>query len=399
MPNDRVANDPVVIASFARTPMGSMLGQFADLSAANLGAVAIRAAVERAGLDAAQVEQVIMGNVLGAGQGQAPARQAAFGGGLSDATGCNTINKMCGSGMQAVIFAHDQLLAGSANIMLAGGMESMTNAPYLVQKARAGYRIGHGTMHDHMMLDGLEDAYEAGTPMGEYAERTVSELKLDRKAQDDFAIESLRRALAANEDGSFDAEIAPVTVKNRKGEQTYNKDEQPYRGNAEKIPQLRPAFRKDGTVTAANASSISDGAAAVVLCRESTAKAQGLKPVARIVAHASHAQAPAKFCTAPVHAIDKLLQKTSWKTSDVGLWEINEAFAVVSLAAMQQHQLSHDVVNVFGGACALGHPIGASGTRILVTLLNAMQQRNVQTGVASLCIGGGEATALAVELI
>ncbi|RQW29818.1 acetyl-CoA C-acyltransferase [Rhodobacteraceae bacterium CH30] len=390
--------DPIVIVGMARTAMGGFQGMFAGLSASELGAVAIRAAVARAGLAPESVDEVIMGNVLGAGQGQAPARQASRGAGLPDAVNCTTLNKMCGSGMKAVMLVHDMLKAGSADVMVAGGMESMSNAPYVVPKARTGFRLGHGEIKDHMFLDGLEDAYDKGKLMGVFAELCADKYGFSRQAQDGYAIESLMRAQAAVEAGVFAAEIAPVTVASRKGEQVLSVDEQPLKASADKIATLKPAFKQDGTVTAANASSISDGAAAVVLMRQSEAMARGLTPLARIVAHATHAQEPAWFTTAPVGAIQKLLAKTGWGVTDVDLFEVNEAFAVVAMAAMQELDLPHDKVNIRGGACALGHPIGASGARILVTLVSALQQTGGKRGVASLCIGGGEATALALEL-
>ncbi|SAK61821.1 acetyl-CoA acetyltransferase [Caballeronia arationis] len=390
--------DPVVIVSAARTPMAAFQGDFASLTAPELGAAAISAARERAGLAPEQIEEVVFGCVLPAGQGQAPARQAALGAGLTLATGCTTVNKMCGSGMRAAMFAHDMLLAGSVETAVAGGMESMTNAPYLLPKARAGMRMGHGQVLDHMFLDGLEDAYEKGRLMGTFAEQCASSYSFSREAQDAFAIESLRRAQRANEDGSFKWEIAPVTVKGRKGDTVIDRDEQPFKANIEKIPTLKPAFAKDGTVTAANSSSISDGAAALVMMLESTAKRLGVTPLARVAGHSTFAQQPALFTTAPVGAIRKLFEKSGWRANDVDLYEINEAFAVVAMAAMREHDLPHDKVNVHGGACALGHPIGASGARILVTLIGALRQRGLKRGVASLCIGGGEATAMGVEL-
>ena len=391
-------NDPVVIAGAARTPMGGFAGDFASLAASDLGAVAIRAAVERAGIAPADVDEVIMGNVLPAGQGQAPARQASLKAGLPLAAGCTTINKMCGSAMKAAMLAHDLLAAGTNDVMVAGGMESMTNAPYLLPKARAGYRMGHQVVQDHMFLDGLEDAYDKGRLMGTFAEDCATKYAFTREAQDAFALASLSRALAANNDGTFAWEIAPVKVAGRKGETVIDKDEQPAKASPEKIPTLKPAFRKDGTVTAANASSISDGAAALVMMRRSTAASRGLQPVATVLAHATHAQEPGLFTTAPVGAIAKVLAKVGWKAADVDLWEINEAFAVVTMAAMQEHGLPHDKVNVHGGACALGHPIGASGARIVVTLIGALRKHGKRRGVAALCIGGGEATAMAIEL-
>jgi len=391
--------DPVVIASVARTPMAAFQGDFAGVAAPQLGAVAIRAALERAGIEPAQVNEVLMGCVLPAGQGQAPARQAALGAGLPLAAAATTVNKMCGSGMRAAMFAHDMLVAGSAEVIVAGGMESMTNAPYLLPKARAGLRMGHGVVLDHMFLDGLEDAYEKGRLMGAFAEACAREYAFSRERQDAFAIESLTRAKRANEDGSFAWEIALVAVRDRGGDTTIARDEQPFRANLDKIPTLRPAFAKDGTVTAANSSSISDGAAALVMMRESTAARLGVTPLARVTGHATFAQQPAKFTTAPVGAIARLFDKTGWRAADVDLYEINEAFAVVTMAAMQEHGLPHERVNVNGGACALGHPIGASGARIVVTLLGALRARGGRRGVASLCIGGGEATAIGVELL
>jgi len=392
-------NDPVVIVGAARTPMGGLQGDFASLAASDLGAVAIKAAVERAKLQPGDVDKVIMGCVLPAGQGQAPARQAALKAGLPKSVGCTTVNKMCGSAMEAAMMAHDALLAGSADVIVAGGMESMSNAPYLLPKARSGYRMGHQQVLDHMFLDGLEDAYDKGRLMGTFAEDCATKYEFTREEQDKFALASLSRALNANNDGTFAWEIAPVTVSGRKGEVVIDKDEQPAKANPDKIPTLKPAFRKDGTVTAANASSISDGAAALVLMRRSTAEKRGIKPLAVIVAHTTHAQEPAWFSTAPVGAIEKLYKKTGWSTKDVDLFEINEAFAVVTMAAMKEHELAHDQVNVHGGACALGHPIGASGARILVTLLGALRKQGKKRGVASLCIGGGEATAMGIELV
>jgi len=391
-------NDPVVIVGAARTPMGGFAGDFASLSASDLGAVAIKAAVERAGIAPADVDEVIMGNVLPAGQGQAPARQASLKAGLPLAAGCTTINKMCGSAMKAAMLAHDLLAAGTSDVMVAGGMESMTNAPYLLPKARAGYRMGHQVVQDHMFIDGLEDAYDKGRLMGTFAEDCATTYAFTREAQDAFALASLARALDANNDGTFAWEIAPVKVARRKGETVIDRDEQPAKASPEKIPTLKPAFRKDGTVTAANASSISDGAAALVMMRRSTAASRGLNPVATVLAHATHAQEPGLFTTAPVGAIAKVLAKAGWKAADVDLWEINEAFAVVTMAAMRDHGLPHDKVNVHGGACALGHPIGASGARIVVTLIGALRKHGKRRGVAALCIGGGEATAMAIEL-
>ncbi|MCW5596532.1 MAG: acetyl-CoA C-acetyltransferase [Rhodocyclaceae bacterium] len=391
--------DPVVIVSAARTPMGGFMGDFATLTSAQLGAAAIKAAVERASIRPEQVEEVIMGCVLPAGQGQAPARQAALGAGLPLGAGCTTINKMCGSGMKAAMFATDMLLAGNNDIMLAGGMESMSNAPYLLPKARGGYRMGHGQVMDHMFLDGLEDAYDKGRLMGTFAEDCAGKFQFTREQQDAFAIASTQRALAANKDGTFAWETAPVTVSGRKGDVVIDKDEQPFKAQLEKIPTLKPAFRKDGTVTAANSSSISDGAAALVMMRRSTADRLGLAPLAVVVGHSTHAQEPGWFTTAPVGALRKLFEKTGWTADEVDLFEINEAFAVVTMAAMKEHNLPHEKVNVHGGACALGHPIGASGARILVTLIGALKKTGGRRGVASLCIGGGEATAMAIELL
>lgn len=392
-------SDPIVIVSVARTPMGAMLGSLSSLPAYELGAVAIRAAVERAGIAASDVNEVLMGNVLQAGQGQAPARQAAFGAGLPKSAGCTTIHKVCGSGMKAAMFAHDMLLADSAKIIVAGGQESMSNAPYLLLRGRQGYRYGHSTVYDHMALDGLEDAYQRGTAMGVFAEQCASKYSFTREQQDEFALESLQRARTATEDGSFKWEIAPVTIKGRKGDTVVDTDESPGRAMPEKIPTLRPAFQKDGTVTAANASSISDGAAALVMMRESTAKKMGVTPLARVVAHSEYAHEPEWFTTAPVPAMQNLLTKAGWTTDDVDLYEINEAFAVVTMAAMADMKLPHEKVNVHGGATALGHPIGASGARLLVTLISALRQSGGKRGVASLCIGGGEATAMAIEMM
>ena len=389
--------DPVVIVSAARTPMGGMLGDFASLSASELGAVAIRAAVERSGVPQDRFDEVLMGNCLMAGQGQAPARQAMRRAGLPDSVGAVTLSKMCGSGMRAMMFAHDMLMAGSAQAMVAGGMESMTNAPHLVF-ARKGVRYGASTLFDHMAMDGLEDAYERGKAMGVFAESCVDKFGFTREAQDAFAIASTTRAKAAHEGGHFAWEIAPVTLPGKAGQTVIDRDEQPFKAKLDKIPTLKPAFKKDGTITAANASSISDGAAALVMVRESTARAWGLSPVATVVSHAVHAQAPEAFATAPAGAIRKALTQAHWAVSDVDLWEVNEAFAAVTMAAMSELNLSHDTVNVHGGACALGHPIGASGARIVVTLLGALRARGLKRGLASLCIGGGEATALALEL-
>jgi len=395
--------DPIVIVSAARTPIGSMMGELSSFAAHQLGSHVIRAAVERAGLTPAQVQEVIMGCVLPAGQGQAPARQAVRNAGLPDAAGATTINKVCGSGMKAAMLAHDLLVAGSQDIVVAGGMESMSNAPYLMLKGRGGYRYGHATMFDHMALDGLEDAYEktpngGGKSMGQFAEDCAGKYAFTREEQDRYAIASTERAKQANTDGSFAWEIAPLTVAGRKGDVIIDKDESPFKSAVEKIPTLKPAFRKDGTVTAATSSSISDGAAAMVLMRESTAGRLGLKPVARLVAHATHSQEPQWFTTAPVGAIRKLYDKTGWSSGSVDLFEINEAFAVVAMAAMKEHDLPHGKVNIHGGACALGHPIGASGARLIVTLIGALRKTGGRRGVASLCIGGGEATAVAVEL-
>jgi acetyl-CoA C-acetyltransferase len=392
-------NDPIVIVGAARTPMGGFMGDFATLAASELGAVAIRAAVARAGIAPADVEEVIMGNVLPAGQGQAPARQASLKAGLPLAAGCTTVNKMCGSAMKAAMLAHDLIAAGTNEIMVAGGMESMSGAPYLMPKARSGYRMGHQTVYDHMFLDGLEDAYDKGRLMGTFAEDCAAKFNFTREAQDAFALASLSRALAANNDGTFDWETAPVTVPGKKGDVVIDRDEQPAKAAPGKIPTLKPAFRKDGTVTAANSSSISDGAAALVLMRRSTAERRGLVPLAVIVGHATHAQEPGWFTTAPIGAIEKLYAKTGWSTKTVDLFEINEAFAVVTMAAMHDHGIAHEIVNVHGGACALGHPIGASGARIVVTLIGALRKHGRKRGVASLCIGGGEATAMAVELV
>jgi acetyl-CoA C-acetyltransferase len=393
-----VQNDPIVIVGAARTPIGGLQGDFASLAASDLGAVAIKAAVERAGVAPADVDELIFGNCLMAGQGQAPARQASLKAGLPLSTNCTTLSKMCGSAMKATMLAHDAIIAGSADIIVAGGMESMTNAPYLLPKARSGMRMGHGTVIDHMFFDGLEDAYDRGKLMGVFAEQCADKFHFSREAQDEFALRSLSRALAANNDGSFGWEIAPVTVSGRKGDVVIDKDEQPAKASPDKIPGLKPAFRKDGTVTAANSSSISDGAAALVLMRRSLAERKGLKPLAVILDHATHAQEPGWFTTAPVGAMRKLYAKVGWKPEDVDLYEINEAFAVVTMAAMHEHGLPADKVNVHGGACALGHPIGASGARIVVTLLGALRKLGKKRGMASLCIGGGEATALAIEL-
>ena len=395
-------NDPIVIVSAARTPMGSFQGVFAGVSAPQLGAVAIRAAVERAGLDAALVEDVVFGCVLPAGLGQAPVRQAALLAGLPLSTACAMVSKVCGSGMKATMVGHDGIVAGSSSITVVGGMESMTNAPYLLPRARGGYRLGHGQIIDHMFMDGLEDAYSPenrGRLMGTFAEDCAGSYGFSRAAQDEFAIRSTNRAKQASDDGSFAWEIAPVSVAGRKGDAVIDKDEGPFAVNIEKIPTLKPAFRKDGTVTPANSSSISDGAAAMVLMRASQAGKLGLTPLARIVGHSTHSHAPALFPTAPVGAMQKLFAKTGWTAEGVDLYEINEAFAVVTMAALHDLKLDPAKVNIHGGACALGHPIGASGARIVVTLLGALKKYGKQRGVASLCIGGGEATALAVEML
>ena len=392
-------SDPIVIVSAARTPMGSFQGDFTPLAAHDLGGAAIKAAVERAGIQPELVTEVIFGNCLMAGQGQAPARQAAFKAGLPKSAGAVTLSKMCGSGMRAAMFAHDMLVAGTHDVLVAGGMESMTNAPYLLQKGRGGYRMGHDKVYDHMMLDGLEDAYEAGRSMGTFGEDCAAKYNFTRDAQDKFAMASVQRAQDAIKKGAFKDEIAPVTVKDRKGERVVDTDEGPGKINIDKIPTLKPAFKKDGTVTAAASSSINDGAAAMVLMRESTAKKLGVKPLARIVSHATHAQEPEWFSTAPIGATEKALEKAGWKADDVELWEINEAFAVVPMALMHDLKVPHDKVNVNGGACALGHPIGASGARIMVTLIHALKARGKKKGLATLCIGGGEATALALELV
>ncbi|QVM95051.1 acetyl-CoA C-acyltransferase [Pseudomonas sp. B21-012] len=394
-----LANDPIVIVSAVRTPMGGLQGELKSLTAPQLGAAAIRAAVERAGVAPDSVEQVLFGCVLPAGLGQAPARQAALGAGLNKGTTCTTLNKMCGSGMQAAIMAHDLLLAGSAEVVVAGGMESMSNAPYLLDKARSGYRMGHGKIIDHMFFDGLEDAYDKGRLMGTFAEDCAESNGFTRQQQDDFAIASLTRAQQAIKDGSFASEIVPVEVTEGKTQRLISDDEQPPKARLDKIPQLKPAFREGGTVTAANSSSISDGAAALVLMRRSQAEKQGLKPLAVIHGHAAFADTPALFPSAPIGAIDKLIKRTGWNLAEVDLFEINEAFAVVTLAAMKHLDLPHDKVNVHGGACALGHPIGASGARILVTLLAALRQKGLHRGIAAICIGGGEATAMAVECL
>jgi acetyl-CoA C-acetyltransferase len=390
-------HDPVVIVGSARTPMGGFQGDLATLTAPEMGAVAIRATLERAGLKPEDVQEVIMGCVLPAGQGQAPARQASLGAGIPESVGCTTINKMCGSGMKAAMLAHDLIAAGTNDIMIAGGMESMTNAPYLLDRARGGYRMGHGKVLDHMFLDGLEDAYDKGRLMGTFAEDCAQQYQFTREAQDEYAVTSLTRARTAVENGTFDRETMPVTVRTRKGETQVRRDEQPGKAVPDKIHLLKPAFRPDGTVTAANASSISDGAAALILMRLSEAERRGLTPLAAIIGHATHAQAPSQFATAPIGALKRLGERTGWALDDVDLFEINEAFAVVAMAAMRDLGLPHDKVNVHGGACALGHPIGASGARVMVTLLAALEKYDLKRGMASLCLGGGEATAVAVE--
>ena len=393
------ASDPIVILSYARTPMGGMQGALADVSATDLGATAVKAAVERSGVPVDSFDRTYMGCVLPAGLGQAPARQASIKAGLPKSVQATTVNKVCGSGMQTVIMGAEALASGTVDYVVAGGMESMTNAPYLLKKHRSGARLGHDTTYDHMFLDGLEDAYEEGRAMGTFAQDTANEYQLTREQMDEYSIESLRRANAAIESGAFADEVVPVTVSTRKGDVTVEHDEQPGKGRPDKIPQLRPAFAKDGTITAATSSSISDGAAAVVLSRESVAKANGQQPVAKIVAMAAHAQEPAQFTVAPIDAIEKVLDKAGWSADEVELWEVNEAFACVAMFAMRDLGIPHDKINVNGGGTALGHPIGASGTRIIVTLLNALKQQGKTRGVASLCIGGGEATAVAVELV
>ncbi len=394
-----LADDAIVIVGAARTPMGAFQGDFAGLAAHDLGGAAIRAAVERAGVAPEAVGEVLFGNCLMAGQGQAPARQAGFKGGLPQSAGAVTLSKMCGSGMKAAMLAHDLLLAGTHEVIVAGGMESMTNAPYLLQKGRGGYRMGHDRIFDHMMLDGLEDAYEPGRSMGTFGEDCAAKYQFSREAQDAFAIASVQRAQAATASGAFAAEIAPVTVKTRAGETVVSTDEGPAKARLDKIPQLKPAFKKDGTITAASSSSINDGAAALVMMRAATAARLGCQPLARVVSHATHAQAPEWFSTAPVGATQKALDKAGWSVADVQLWEVNEAFAVVPMALMKELNIPHDIVNVNGGACALGHPIGASGARILVTLIHALKARGLQRGLATLCIGGGEGTAMAIELV
>jgi len=392
-------NDPIVIVGAARTPMGAFQGDFSALSASDLGAVAIRAAVERAGLEPKFVNEVLFGNCLMAGQGQAPARQAAIKAGIPVSAGAVTLSKMCGSAMKAAMIGYDSLLAGSNEVVVAGGMESMTNAPYLIPKARGGYRIGHAMMYDHMMLDGLEDAYEKGRSMGTFGEDCAAKYEFTREEQDAYAIASVQRAQAATNDGSFKWEIAPVTIAAKAGDVVIDKDEGPLKARLDKIPSLKPAFKKDGTITAASSSSINDGAAALVMMRESTAQKLGCKPIARVLGHSTHAQEPNWFSTAPIGAIEKLYKKLNLTTKDVDLFEINEAFAVVPMAAMRDHGIPHDKINIHGGACALGHPIGASGARILVTLIGALKKTGGKLGVASLCIGGGEGTAMAIELV
>ncbi len=390
--------DPIVIVGAARTPMGAFQGDFSSLTAQELGAVAIRAAIDRAGIHAVQVNDVIFGNCLMAGQGQAPARQAAIRAGVPVSAGAVTLSKMCGSAMQATIYGFDSLVSGTNDVVVAGGMESMTNAPYLIPKARGGYRIGHGMIYDHMMLDGLEDAYDKGRSMGTYAEDCAAKYQFSREDQDAYAIASVKRAQAATADGSFQWEIAPVTVAGKGGDLVIDKDEGPLKAKLDKIPALKPAFRKDGTITAASSSSINDGAAALVLMRASTANTLGARPIATILAHTRHSQEPNWFTTAPVGAIEKLYARTGWNTQSVDLFEVNEAFAAVAMAAMRDHQIPHEKINIHGGACALGHPIGASGARIIVTLLGALKKTGGKRGVASLCIGGGEATAIAIEM-
>ena len=391
-------NDPIVIVSAARTPMGSLQGSLSSLAAHELGAVAIKAAVKFSGISYEQFDEAIMGNVLPAGLGQAPARQAVLAAQLPLSTSCTTINKVCGSGMKATMLAHDLLLAGTNDIMIAGGMESMSNAPYLLPKARSGLRLGHGQVIDHMFFDGLEDAYDEGKLMGTFAEQCADKFSFSRQQQDEFAIRSLERAINATQDGTFKKEIAPVTINDRSGEKIIDTDEQPFKANIEKIPGLRPAFRTEGTVTAANSSSISDGAAALVLTRASTAEKMGLNPRAMIYGHCTYAHEPRWFTTAPVSALQKLLRQLDWSSDSIDLYEINEAFAVVTMAAMEELDLPAEKVNIHGGACALGHPIGASGARIIVTLINALETHSLKRGVATLCIGGGEATAMGIEL-
>ena len=393
-----MTNNTIVIVSAARTPMGGLQGVFKDVRSPDLGAAAIKSVLEKAGLAADQVDEVVMGCVLPAGLGQAPARQASLGAGIPDSSGCTTINKMCGSGMKAVMYAHDQIKAGSAEIMVAGGMESMSLSPYLLPKSRTGMRMGHGQVIDSMFFDGLEDAYEGGL-MGSFAQKTADKYEVTREAMDDFAINSLEKALSAIDTGSFVDEIAPVSIKTRKGEDVVDTDEQPGNARIDKIRSLRPAFKKDGTITAANSSSISDGGSALLLMTEQEAEKRGLQPLAKIIAHSTHAQKPAEFTLAPIGAVQKVLDKAGWTKEDVDLYEINEAFAVVTMLAINELGLDADKVNVHGGACALGHPIGSSGSRILVSLLYALKQKGLSKGIASLCIGGGEATAVAVEMI
>ncbi len=392
-----MSNKDIVITGMARTPMGSFQGSLSSESATSLGSIAIKGALSKASINAEVVDDIVMGCVLPAGLGQAPARQSAIGAGIPNTAGATTINKMCGSGMKATMIANDQIVAGSSKISIAGGIESMSNTPYVLPKVRSGLRMGHGELKDHMFLDGLEDAYEPGRLMGSYAEATAEAYQFTRKAQDEFAIRSLERAKKANEDGSFEYEIVPVEIKNRKDSYTINKDEQPFTADISKIPNLKPAFNKNGTVTAANSSSISDGAAALVIMDKEEAEKRGSKPLARVVAHSTNSHDPAWFTTAPIGAIKKVLDKANWNIKDVGLFEINEAFAVVPMAAMKDLNISSDILNVHGGACALGHPVGTSGARIIATLISAMQKYNVERGVASLCIGGGEATAIAIE--
>lgn len=396
--NHKIQSDPIVITACARTPIGAFQGELSTLSAPQLGATAINATLQRSGLNSDQIDEVIMGCVLPAGQGQAPARQAALGAGLAMATGCTTLNKMCGSGMRAVMSMHDMLMAGSIEIGIAGGMESMTNAPHLLLNARQGYRLGHATLFDHMMLDGLEDAYEKGRSMGTFGEECAAKYQFSRTQQDEYASLSIQRAQQAAQQGAFNWELTPITVVNKKGETIVASDEGPRRAKPEVISTLKPAFKKDGTITAASASSISDGAAALMLMRRSQAQRLGLQPLAKILGHATFAQAPNWFTTAPIGALQKLLNSINWQIKDVDLWEINEAFAVVPMAAMHELKLPIEKVNVHGGACVLGHPIGASGARIMVTLIAALRQYKKQRGIASLCIGGGEATAIALEL-
>jgi acetyl-CoA C-acetyltransferase len=392
-------SDSIVIVGAARTPMGAFQGDFSSLAAHDLGGIAIAAAIQRAGISPDQVNEVLMGNCLMAGQGQAPARQAAFKGGLPKTAGAVTLSKMCGSGMRAAMFAHDMLVAGSAEVVVAGGMESMTNAPYLMLKGRSGYRMGHDRIYDHMMLDGLEDAYQAGRSMGTFGEDCAAKFNFSRQQQDEFAIASVERAKAASSNGSFSTEIVAVNIKDRIGERTISVDEGPGKVKLDKIPALKPAFKKDGTITAASSSSINDGAAALLMMRQSNSSQLGCKPLARVIGHSIFAQEPEWFSIAPIGATQKLLKKIGWNVSDVDLWEVNEAFAVVPMALMHEMKVDHQHVNIHGGACALGHPIGASGARILVTLLHALQSKGLKRGLATLCIGGGEATSMAIELV